>query len=266
MTAEDTTAKDAAARDRPPRESFDSFFTRTCPGLLARARIFCGHRQDAEDAVQNTYITAFKSWDRISEEYESPEAWLYTVLRNELCAQARKRTKERKVVESIPVPHDPTPEQTADAMAVFEALATLPPKQRSSIVLHRLFGLSQEEVAERLHIRRSTVGVNVRNARKTLEQLLELRPIPAERPRDSLVAHGRLPRNWSVVHRDPLDERLRAAERWLREAFEDSPAAVGRVRAAIAAKLGDAVFDNAPRGNAGRNNTGLDGSPEGTAR
>jgi len=246
MTADNATARGIpAGNDVPARESFDAFFTRTCPRMLARAQIFCGHRQDAEDAVQTTYIAAFKAWDRINDEYESPEAWLYTVLRNELSTQARKRSKERKVVESIPVPHDPTPEQTADAMAVLEALAALPPKQRSSLVLHRLFGLPQEEVAKRLGIRRSTVAVNVRNARQTLERLLELNPIPTESARDALVAHGRLPHNWTVVHRDPLDEKLRAAERWLREAFEDSPEATGRVRAALVAELGDTVFANA---------------------
>jgi len=237
MTAANLLPEGVSPGDVTTRESFDAFFTRTCPRLLARALIFSGHRQDAEDAVQNTYIAAFKAWDRINKEYESPEAWLFTVLRNELCAQARKRTKERKVVESIPVPHDPTPEQTADAMAVLEALAALPPKQRHSIVLHRLFGLPQEEVAERLGIRRSTVAVNVRNARQTLERLLELRPI-AENPRDALVARGRLPRNWSVVHRDPLDDKLRATERWLREACEDSPESTKRVRAAIGLATG----------------------------
>lgn len=245
MTADNATARGASPGDAPARESFDSFFARTCPRMLARAQMFCGHRQDAEDAVQTTYIAAFKAWDRINDEYESPEAWLYTVLRNELCAQARKRSKERKVVESIPVPHDPTPEQTADAMAVIEALATLPPKQRASLVLHRLFGLPQEEVAERLGIRRSTVAVNVRNARQTLERLLELSPIATtESSRDALVAHGRLPRDRVVLHRDPLDDKLRAAERWLREAFEDSPEAAGRVRAALSAALGDAAFDD----------------------
>ncbi len=237
MTAEETTpwykSHLEQPRDKPPHESFDAFFTRTCPGLLARAVMFCGHRQDAEDAVQNTYIAAFKAWDRINAEYESTEAWLYTVLRNELCAQARKRAKERKVVESIPVPRDPTPEQTAEAMAVINALAGLPTKQRSAIVLHRLFGLSQEEVAARLGVRRSTVAVNVRNARQTLERVLELQPPPADRQEDSLVANGRLPRGWSVTHRDPLDDMLHAAERWLREAFEDSPESVSRVRAAV---------------------------------
>lgn len=222
------------------QESFDAFFTRTCPGLLARALMFCGHRQDAEDAVQNAYVAAYKAWDRINEEYESPEAWLYTVLRNELSAQARKRAKERTVVQAIPVPHDPTPEQTAEAMAVLEALAALPAKQRSAIVLHRLFGLPQEDVAKRLGVRRSTVAVNVRNARHTLERLLDLRPIANEPSRDPLVARGRLPHNLSVVHRDPLDAKLRAAERWLREAFEDSRETVERIRAAIGAAPGNA--------------------------
>jgi RNA polymerase sigma factor (sigma-70 family) len=231
------------------QEDFAAFFTRTSPGLLARAMMFCRHRQDAEDAVQNTYITAFRSWDRIREEYESPEAWLYTVLRNELCAQARKKARERKVIDVMPVPHDATPEQTAEAMAVLEALAGLPTKQRTALVLHGLFGMPQEEIAAKLGIRRVTVAGNVRNARRTLERVLELEP---RRRRgsadDSLVPNGRFPVPIAVpgarmsASVDTLTAMLRATERWLREGVEDSPEAVERVRAGIESALGQPLI------------------------
>lgn len=218
-------------------EDFDSFFARTCHGLLARALMFCGHRQDAEDAVQNAYVAALRSWDRIRVEYESPEAWLHTVARNELCAQARRRARERKAIEVIPVPRDPTPEQSAEAMEVLAALAGLPPRQRAAIVLHRLYGLPQEEIAQMLGTRRSTVAVSLRDARRRLENVLQSHPAarPAD-PREALVA-GSGPLGRTAPRLDLLAVLL-AAERWLRDGIEDSAGTPQRLRAAVAARAG----------------------------
>jgi RNA polymerase sigma-70 factor (ECF subfamily) len=258
-------------RGSAEREDFAAFFARTSPGLLARAMMFCRHRQDAEDAVQNTYITAFRSWDRIREEYEAPEAWLYTVLRNELCAQARKKARERKVIDVMPVPHDATPEQTAEAMAVLEALAGLPAKQRTALVLHALFGMPQDEIAAKLGIRRVTVAGNVRNARRTLERVLELEP---RRRRgsadDSLVPNGRFPVPITVpgarmsASVDTLTAMLRAAERWLREGIEDSPNALERVRARIETALGEPMDGEGAGGSTDQDAGTAEGEEPGT--
>lgn len=242
----DPVTPEAAGGETVAGEDFTAFFARTSPGLLARALMFCRHRQDAEDAVQNTYIIAFRSWDRVREQYEAPEAWLYTVLRNELCAQARKKARERKVIDVMPVPHDPTPEQSAEAMAVLDALAALPAKQRTALVLHRLFGMPQDQIAARLGIRRATVAVNVRNARRSLERVLELEP-GARRASadDALVAGARFPVPAGVpsprmsAPTDPLTAMLRATERWLCEGLEDWPETVQRVRAGIESAVGE---------------------------
>jgi len=224
-------------------EDFDSFAARTCPGLLAKAMMVCRHRQDAEDAVQNSYLTAFRAWDRVRDQYQSPEAWLYTVLRNELCAQARKKAREYVEVEMVPMSRYPTPEQNAEAMAVLAALAGLPPKQRTAIVLHRLLGMPQAEIAEKLGVRRSTVAVNVRNARLTLEKVLGLVPERREGPQDGLVSARGLSSAWQISSTDPLDAALRATERWLREGLEDSPSAVERIRATVKSTLGPVSLD-----------------------
>lgn len=69
MTTETTAAGDEAVEPA----DFRTFFERSCPGMLARALLIAGHRQDAEDAVQQAYIEALQRWERLSR-YDSPDA------------------------------------------------------------------------------------------------------------------------------------------------------------------------------------------------
>ena len=67
-------------------EDFAAFFASTCPGMIAKAILLSGHRQEAEDAVQEAYTEALRSWHRIGA-YDSPEAWVYKVMRQRLWAR-----------------------------------------------------------------------------------------------------------------------------------------------------------------------------------
>ncbi len=60
-----------AAGVEPPR--FDSFYEVSFPGMLARALLIAGNREDAEDAVQEAYRAAWQVWDRIGD-YDAPDA------------------------------------------------------------------------------------------------------------------------------------------------------------------------------------------------
>jgi RNA polymerase sigma factor (sigma-70 family) len=135
---------DRLAHEPAPAPDFDSFFTRTLPRLLATARMACRDWHDAEDLAQDAYLTAFRSWDRVRE-YGNPEAWLHIVLRHLIWARSRKRSREHELRAALPVPRDPTPEETALASAVLEALDELPPRQRAAIVLQCRYGLLTEE-------------------------------------------------------------------------------------------------------------------------
>jgi RNA polymerase sigma factor (sigma-70 family) len=53
-----------------------------------------------------------------------------------------------------------------------EAVATLPPGQRATIVLHRLEELSAERVGERLRLQPVTVRVRTHRAQKRLAEAL----------------------------------------------------------------------------------------------
>lgn len=85
MTTETTAAGDEAVEP----VDFRTFFERSCPGMLARALLIAGDRQDAEDAVQQAYVEALRWWERVGR-YDSPDAWVYKIVKQRLWAVARR--------------------------------------------------------------------------------------------------------------------------------------------------------------------------------
>src|SRR5689334_10676943 len=96
---------DMRPRERPPSkwgcpvkvkgmtEDFPAFFARTGSGMIAKAILLSGHRQEAEDAVQEAYTEALRSWHRIGA-YDSPEAWVYKVMSQRLWAASRRAARQ----------------------------------------------------------------------------------------------------------------------------------------------------------------------------
>ncbi|MBC3839300.1 sigma-70 family RNA polymerase sigma factor [Streptacidiphilus sp. 4-A2] len=206
-------------------ESFAEFWTRTSTGMVAKAVMLCGHVQDAEDAVQDSYIEAAKVWDRIGG-YQSAEGWVYKVMRQRLWKTARARSRHRKALLQLPVPPGATQLENDTASEVLAALALLPHQQRMVLLLCCVDRLTQEEVATMLGIRRGTVANHLFKARRTLAAALGMTPPKGRADRDSLLAD----RTWAGPVTDPLDEALLGAGTWLRAAFETDPGSLDRIR------------------------------------
>jgi len=215
-------------------ESFDAFFEATFPRMLARAIILCGHRQDAEDALADAYLSAFESWSRI----DRPEGWVYGVLvrRNWRLAEHRRAVQptDLDTVRSLRGAAVSGPEETASAQAILTAMAALPPRQRIVLVMQCIEGYSQDEIRRILGIRsRSTVAAHLFKARRALEKALGLLPPPTIPDNDGLI--GREDGLVSAASRvDQLAAPLRAAEEWLRDAVAADSASARRVRARVA--------------------------------
>ncbi len=219
-------------------EDFTAFFASTCPGMLAKAILLSGHRQEAEDAVQEAYTEALRSWHRIGA-YDSPEAWVYKVMRQRLWAASRRASRQVPSGVDLRVPAGSLadPERAAEARAAIAALAGLPGKMRFVVVMHCLNGMPQGEVARELGLARGTVAVYLHSARRLLEKTLGM--APARRADQPLVPVG-IPPSGSrepVVAADPLVSSLRAAELWLRAGLAGHGAAVSAIGTAAAAAV-----------------------------
>ncbi|MDI9889266.1 sigma-70 family RNA polymerase sigma factor [Streptomyces sp. HNM0645] len=136
--------------------------------MTAKALLLCGHPQDAEDAVQEAYAAAFVRWERLRH-YDAPDAWVYRIVRQRLWVVARDRSRTRPTEPgTLQTPPSAGVEQTVEARAVLTALAQLPSRQRTVLVLNCLEGMTQEAIAGELGLTRGAVASSVFRARAKL--------------------------------------------------------------------------------------------------
>jgi RNA polymerase sigma-70 factor (ECF subfamily) len=134
-------------------------------------------RGEAEDAAQQTFLSAYRSLLNGHEPRE-PAPWLATIARNECRARIRGRMAEPLAL--VDDSYTSTAElesivgQRAEIAALCKALAELPAPQRDAIVLREFYGLSYEEVSAVVGVSVSAVDALLVRARRRL--LAELRP------------------------------------------------------------------------------------------
>jgi len=134
---------------------------------------FLGDAQDAEDALQETFVRALRYRGRPVAE---PRAWLYTVAGNVARTQLRRRRRESAVLTPLDV-EAPAPEGAAARdrwEPVRRAVDALPSKQRQALLLRRYQGLSYGEIARVLggsaDSARANVYLAVRKLRKAFPE------------------------------------------------------------------------------------------------
>ena len=142
-------------------------------------RVLLRDPQDAEDASQQTFLSAHRSL-LAGTRPRDPAAWLGTIARNE----CRERIRARAAVPLALVRDPAAPVQLDDITggreeveALCAALAELPHQQREAIVLREFYGLSYDEVRAALGVTDSAVESLIFRARKRLQK--ELRPARA---------------------------------------------------------------------------------------
>jgi len=155
----------------------------------------CGHREDAEDTMQEVLYRGMRHLARI----EDPSAlavWLYTVTRNRCWRMRRKDARAAKQVsleelmpgkgelERLLQDGSPGPEKKVlkaeEQRLLQEAVLRLPAQLRIVLVLHDMEELVTEEVAQVLGLRPGTVRVRLHRARlmvrKELGSLVRVLP------------------------------------------------------------------------------------------
>ncbi|MEK9501553.1 RNA polymerase sigma factor [Gaopeijia maritima] len=135
-----------------------------------------GRHEDAEDAVQESFLVALQRLD----ECRNPErfaGWLLTIVRN----RSRNLVRRESLRSADPIPpgtsnRGPGPDRVTEQVELREqlqeALETLPPVQREIVLLHDLEGWKHREIADRLDLPSGTVRSHLHFARKALRSVL----------------------------------------------------------------------------------------------
>ena len=147
-------------------QGFEEFYTATVGRLIGVLFPVTGDLHEAEEIVQEAYARASTRWARLRD-YDSPEAWVRRVAMNLAADRARRLQRQaRALLRAGPPPA--VPPASVEAMALAQALRTLPMHQRQAIVLHHLVDLPIDEVAAILGTRTGTVKSWLARGRRAL--------------------------------------------------------------------------------------------------
>lgn len=158
------------------REAFGLLVQRHVQRAYAVAYRVVQHREDAEDMVQEGFVSALKNIDRF--ELGRPFApWLHRIIINR--ALSARRTRAYQLTESLPEQQEARGDSPltltlrGEVMDRFRAtLADLPERQRLVIELHEIDGFSAEEIGDQLGIAPGTVRWYIHQARRVLRTAL----------------------------------------------------------------------------------------------
>src|SRR5207253_7517325 len=144
---------------------------------------------DAEDAVQDAFVRAWRSRDRF-EGRAALRSWLYRIATNvclDMLGSKERRarpmdlgparepilenlsTPEVPWIEPIPDPADVAVERDTIRLAFIAALQHLPPRQRAALILCEVLHWQASEAAELLDTSVASVNSALQRARATLD-------------------------------------------------------------------------------------------------
>lgn len=145
-----------------------------------------GDKDDALDLLQETFMKAFRFWDKY-EKGTNIRAWLFRIMKNSYINRYRKETREPAMVDYDDVEnfYDSIRDEATDSNdlqkriynnmlsdEVTGALQSLPEDFRTVVILCDIEGLTYDEIAEFLNCPIGTVRSRLHRGRKMLEEKL----------------------------------------------------------------------------------------------
>jgi RNA polymerase sigma factor (sigma-70 family) len=154
--------------------SFEEFYRREFPIMVALAVAVSGSRVAAEDIAQDAFIRAHRNWGEVSK-YDRPGTWIRRVTINLATDIRRRVASEARALIRIGPPRTVEPPSEPDDV-LWKAVARLPRKQRTAVALFYVVGLSTAEIADVLECAESTARVHLHKARTALTEVMGGRP------------------------------------------------------------------------------------------
>jgi RNA polymerase sigma-70 factor (ECF subfamily) len=172
------------------REPYDLLVRRYHGPMLAVARRLLRSDEDSADAVQDTFLSAFRSVDSF-EGRSTLWTWLYRILVNACRAQLRARVRNRALsLHDLGAALEESTGHAASATPATEPACTraagaelraqvracidrLPGAYRTVLLLRDIEQLSTDQTARRLHTSPGAVKSRLHRARQALRCLLE---------------------------------------------------------------------------------------------
>jgi RNA polymerase sigma-70 factor (ECF subfamily) len=180
---------------KPEREQTDTadFNEEAIPHMDAVYRFalrLSGSRDIAEDLVQETFLRAFRSWDKYTPGTQC-KSWLFTICRNVFLRQ-RERSQRHDEIVSENVDRSSGPFDVVNPVwvkavkadpegdffdaivdeVVLQHIQDLPEDFRTAVILSDLEGLSYQEIADMTEVPVGTVKSRLFRGRRVLQSAL----------------------------------------------------------------------------------------------
>jgi len=172
------------------REEFERRVLPLLPAAYNLARWITRHPQDAEDAVQDALLRAFRAFDGFQGDDAKP--WLLAIVRNTCRTAFRRGERWRNVIpldlafrgpsaareaDDAPPP-DVSAQGRIDGARMLAAIERLPDGLRETLVLREMEELSYAEIATVTEVPIGTVMSRLSRARARLREALDEEAAP----------------------------------------------------------------------------------------
>jgi RNA polymerase sigma factor (sigma-70 family) len=224
LSNDDSLARRAAQGDE---RAFAAIYKRHHQELYRYCRAILRDPDDAQDALQATMVKALRALP--GEEREiALKPWLFRIAHNEAISIARARRPAAGLDVEVPDPQAAPEQEAATRERLRELVADLddlPERQRGSLVMRELSGLSFEEIGRAFECSPAAAKQAVYEARVALQEIAEGREMECDLVRQAISAQDR---------RVLRGRRIRAHVRGC-EGCTDFESAIGVRRADLAA-------------------------------
>ena len=161
------------AAQRGDSEAFGNLVLLHQRRAYAVARAIVTTHEDAEDAVQEGFLHAFRALERFKPD-QAFGAWLHRIVANAALDIGRRRKVRDadELTDSMASPFRDPAESDELRRRLGEGLQQLTERQRMVIVLHDVEGFRHAEIGEMLDIPEGTARSDLHHARQALRRLL----------------------------------------------------------------------------------------------
>lgn len=164
------------------RREFELLYHRYADGVFRKTLYILKNQEDAEDAVQETWLRVAKNIDRLRDKEErTVYAYIMKIAYHQALAILREREKSPPIQEEdFSEPYDSEDAlyylcEQADIADITACFASLPEHYRDVLSLYFFYHHSIAEIAKLLKLKQSTVNSRFTRGRKQLIALLERR-------------------------------------------------------------------------------------------
>lgn len=154
----------------------EAYLDAALPRLLGVALSLTGHRQDAEDLVQDSVAKVLLSWSKV-ERASSPDAYVRRIMVNTFLSKRRLRSSSEVISHETATAdrfgrHPSSEAALVEHDQVWQALSGLPPRERAVMVLRHYEDLPDAAIADILGCSAGSVRVTAHRAREKLRTVL----------------------------------------------------------------------------------------------